>query len=386
MFTNFVKSARQPTKEIINQIKTTLLNSKWHLEDESLSSFKAKQLFVTIQSVLDRPQITSEQHSGSGSTPPTSTTSESSTIPSATSNATTPLPITTIPNFNKPNPLPPGYSLLYCNPLSHEFELSRDGYDNYHAPTFQLTDYFKRRMWLSGEFQFNVENKLKFGDSIEFQETVDRVRFLGFSVGGRNNKEGMGQEDGKGNKGDDDGMIICNYRRQFNNQNGPSLTELRSFGYLNSIYQTPSKASLSSSQQKDKFTSLNPDHSKPIKPSKISNLRMSMLTFNTHQIHYDLKYSTEVENYPAVVLQAPLLIQLILSFWNQNSGIGSDMSCGIEKFKYSICSPCFVDDLLSLNFKRVDEDEGTGKKMFMVWIRNLTRGDVLSLHGTVYLA
>ncbi|GMF08137.1 unnamed protein product [Ambrosiozyma monospora] len=110
-----------------------------------------------------------------------------------------------------------------------------------------------------------------------------------------------------------------------------------------------------------------------------------MLTFNAHQIHYDLKYSTKVEHYPAVVLQAPLLIQLILSFWNQNSGISGEVSGGIEKFKYSISSPCFVDDLLSLNFKRVDVD-ATGKKKFVGWIRNLTRGDALSLHGTVYLA
>ncbi|GMF08430.1 unnamed protein product [Ambrosiozyma monospora] len=146
-------------------------------------------------------------------------------------------------------------------------------------------------------------------------------------------EKGKELEKGTGNKDDDNGMIICNYRRQFNNQNGPSLTELRSFGYLNSLYQPPSNASLSSSQQKDKFTSVIPDHSKLVKPSKISNLRMSMLTFNAHQIHYDLKYSTKVEHYPAVVLQAPLLIQLILSFWNQNSGISGEVSGGIEKFK-----------------------------------------------------
>ncbi|GME99435.1 unnamed protein product [Ambrosiozyma monospora] len=184
MFTNFTKAAKQPTKEIINQIKTTLLKSKWHLEDESLSSFKAKQLFVTIQSVLERPEITSESTSASSSPSPTVTTltstgmSSSTSAPSTTTTApsSTSLPTTTIPSFSKSTPLPPGYSLLYCNPFSFEFELSKDGYDNYHAPTFQLTDYFKRRMWLSGEFQFNVENKLKFGDSITFQETVDRVR------------------------------------------------------------------------------------------------------------------------------------------------------------------------------------------------------------------
>ncbi|MEX0371518.1 MAG: MaoC family dehydratase N-terminal domain-containing protein [Tateyamaria sp.] len=40
--------------------------------------------------------------------------------------------------------------------------------------------------------------------------------------------------------------------------------------------------------------------------------RYSALTFNTHRIHYDLRYTQEVEHYPALVVHGPLQATLLM--------------------------------------------------------------------------
>jgi len=40
--------------------------------------------------------------------------------------------------------------------------------------------------------------------------------------------------------------------------------------------------------------------------------RYSALTFNTHRIHYDLAYAQDVEGYAGLVVQGPLLAQLLM--------------------------------------------------------------------------
>jgi 3-methylfumaryl-CoA hydratase len=48
--------------------------------------------------------------------------------------------------------------------------------------------------------------------------------------------------------------------------------------------------------------------------------RYSALTFNSHRIHYDLPYATQVEGYPNLVVQGPLLATLLVDFARRRSG------------------------------------------------------------------
>jgi 3-methylfumaryl-CoA hydratase len=41
-------------------------------------------------------------------------------------------------------------------------------------------------------------------------------------------------------------------------------------------------------------------------------MRYSALTFNSHRIHYDAPYATEVEGYPGLVVHGPLIATLLL--------------------------------------------------------------------------
>jgi 3-methylfumaryl-CoA hydratase len=68
--------------------------------------------------------------------------------------------------------------------------------------------------------------------------------------------------------------------------------------------------------------------------------RYSALTFNTHRIHYDLAYATEVEGYPALVVQAPLVATLL-------AGLCSDRT--LATLDYRATAPAFAPGTLTLS-------------------------------------
>ena len=47
-------------------------------------------------------------------------------------------------------------------------------------------------------------------------------------------------------------------------------------------------------------------------PDPVLLFRYSALTFNGHRIHYDLRFSIEVEGYPGLVVHGPLLATLMV--------------------------------------------------------------------------
>jgi 3-methylfumaryl-CoA hydratase len=49
-----------------------------------------------------------------------------------------------------------------------------------------------------------------------------------------------------------------------------------------------------------------------IDPDPVMLFRYSALTFNSHRIHYDRRYATEVEGYPGLVVHGPLIATLLL--------------------------------------------------------------------------
>ena len=52
-------------------------------------------------------------------------------------------------------------------------------------------------------------------------------------------------------------------------------------------------------------------------PDPVLLFRYSALTFNGHRIHYDLKFATETEGYPGLVVHGPLLATLMLELVRQ---------------------------------------------------------------------
>ncbi|MAY61672.1 MAG: protein dehydratase [Rhizobiales bacterium] len=61
-------------------------------------------------------------------------------------------------------------------------------------------------------------------------------------------------------------------------------------------------------------------HSLEIACKPVHLFRFSALTYNSHRIHYDFPYATEVEGYAGLVVQGPLQASLLLNFARQVAG------------------------------------------------------------------
>jgi 3-methylfumaryl-CoA hydratase len=51
-----------------------------------------------------------------------------------------------------------------------------------------------------------------------------------------------------------------------------------------------------------------------VTPNPVLLFRFSALTFNSHRIHYDHRWATEVEGYPGLVIHGPLTTTLLIDF------------------------------------------------------------------------
>lgn len=55
-----------------------------------------------------------------------------------------------------------------------------------------------------------------------------------------------------------------------------------------------------------------PEWSRTVTPDPVLLFRYSALTFNSHRIHYDQPYATDVEGYPGLVVHGPLTLTLLV--------------------------------------------------------------------------
>jgi 3-methylfumaryl-CoA hydratase len=72
-------------------------------------------------------------------------------------------------------------------------------------------------------------------------------------------------------------------------------------------------------------------------PDAAMLFRFSALTYNTHRIHYDLPYVTEVEGYPGLVVHGPLLALLLLELPRR---FASERA--VTAFTYRLRAPAFA--------------------------------------------
>ncbi len=60
-------------------------------------------------------------------------------------------------------------------------------------------------------------------------------------------------------------------------------------------------------------------HSKPITPTPVLLFRYSAITFNSHRIHYDHPYTTQVEGYPGLIVHGPLQATFLAEYAQERS-------------------------------------------------------------------
>ena len=84
-------------------------------------------------------------------------------------------------------------------------------------------------------------------------------------------------------------------------------------------------------------------------PDAVLLFRYSALTMNSHRIHYDQPYATEVENYPALVVHGPLQATLLAALGERLLG------ARVSAFRFRGLAPAFAGERLDLYAEQTDE-------------------------------
>lgn len=85
------------------------------------------------------------------------------------------------------------------------------------------------------------------------------------------------------------------------------------------------------------------DWSKSVRPDEVMLFRYSALTFNSHRIHYDYPYVTEVEGYPGLVTHGPLTATLLLDAFMTHHPEAS-----VVGYRFTAKSPLFANEQIHL--------------------------------------
>lgn len=82
-------------------------------------------------------------------------------------------------------------------------------------------------------------------------------------------------------------------------------------------------------------------------PDPVLLFRYSALTFNSHRIHYDRDYARDVEGYPGLVVQGPLLATLLMDHLLRQRPSGS-----VRRYSFRALSPLFDGEAIMLGLRQ----------------------------------
>ncbi|WP_025780677.1 FAS1-like dehydratase domain-containing protein [Brevibacterium sp. VCM10] len=85
------------------------------------------------------------------------------------------------------------------------------------------------------------------------------------------------------------------------------------------------------------------DWPRSVRPNEVMLFRYSALTFNSHRIHYDHTYVTEVEGYPGLVTHGPLTATLLLDAF-----ISTHPEAAVTEYRFTAKSPLFANEQIHL--------------------------------------
>jgi 3-methylfumaryl-CoA hydratase len=184
------------------------------------------------------------------------------------------------------DPLPPLWHWLYFLPI---FPISRSGPDGHLARGEFLPPVpLPRRMWAGSRFEFH--RPLRVGQGISRLSTIADVA----------TKQGRSGP-----------LVFVVVRHELSDSQGIALTEEHDIVYR----EQPKGGEPAPAPQRA------PDEAawcREIHPDPVLLFRYSALTFNSHRIHYDHPYVTEVEGYPGLVVHGPLIATLLVDVLRRN--------------------------------------------------------------------
>ena len=214
-------------------------------------------------------------------------------------------------------PLPPLWHWLYFLPITRHSDLGPDGHarrGGFLPPVPQ-----PRRMWAGSQLEFR--SRLRVGDVVERRSTIVDIA----------------QKEGRSGA-----LVFVKVRHELR-ANGAAEAALAEHHDI--VYRDlrrpgePEPAPQPAPQGADWQRELIPDD--------VLLFRYSALTFNGHRIHYDRRYVTEVEGYPALVVHGPLIATLLLDLLHRHAP-----EAEVAAFRFKALRPTFDGRPMRVNGRR----------------------------------
>jgi 3-methylfumaryl-CoA hydratase len=213
--------------------------------------------------------------------------------------------------------LPPCAHWIYFTPVDPHSEITEDG--NAKKGEFLPPVQLPTRMWAGGKIQF--KKQLRAGMPADKKSTIIKI----------DEKEGS---NGK--------LCFVTIRHQINVSGSAAIDEEQQI-----VYREASEQGVHPIRTMP--MDVDYDWKKQKLIDSVLMFRFSALTFNSHKIHYDYKYTTEQEGYPNLVVQAPLLLVLMMNeFKSKTDGKV------IEEIEYKATGPVFLGEEITITSKDVD--------------------------------
>jgi len=181
---------------------------------------------------------------------------------------------------------PPLAHWLFFVPLARQSELGPDGHPRRGGflPPIDLP----RRMWAGGRLQFLLP--LRVDDAITRTSRIT-------SVDAKSGRSGR--------------LAFVTVRHEIVGPRGLAITEEHDIVYRDAPQPGAAPAAPVAAPRDETFA-------RRVVPDAVLLFRYSALTFNGHRIHHDLRYATEVEGYPGLVVHGPLIATLLVDLLRRN--------------------------------------------------------------------
>jgi 3-methylfumaryl-CoA hydratase len=200
--------------------------------------------------------------------------------------------------------VPPLWHWLYFLPISPLSDAGPDGHPK--RGGFLPPVPLPRRMFAGGRFEFH--RPIKVG------ETLTRTSRI-TDVSGKEGRSGT--------------LVFVTVLHEIANAAGVALTEEHDI-----VYRENPRAGAPA--PKPQAARADEAFSRDIAPDPVQLFRYSALTFNSHRIHYDRSYVTEVEGYPGLIVHGPLIATLLLDLLRRNLP-----KAEVRKFSFRASRPLF---------------------------------------------
>lgn len=170
----------------------------------------------------------------------------------------------------------------------------------------------QRRMWAGSTLTFI--RPLSVGAEVRI---VSRLTDIQAKTGGRGN------------------LVFLTFAHEVHDHEGVALTETQDIVYLD---PPPTLREQKTAPAPNPPTF---NRSKQMASDPVMLFRYSAITFNGHRIHYDLRYSRDVEGYPGLVVHGPMQAALLLEFARENGR-------AVKRFSFRGKNPLFCGTVFTL--------------------------------------